>query len=195
MKAKTRVAVFASGNGTNAEEIFKYFKSHDTIEVGLLLSNKADAYVLERAKKAGISKHVFNRVDFKDPDGVLNLLQENQIDFIVLAGFLWLMPPHIVEAYPDRIINIHPALLPKHGGKGMYGTAVHQAVKSAGDKETGITIHFVNERYDEGAIIFQAKCNVEPQDDPNGIAQKVHQLEYRHYPQVIEATIRKTNQN
>lgn len=181
-----RIAIFASGSGTNAERIFEHFKSHESIEVALLLSNNANAYALERARKAGVPTLVFDRVQWRETDEVLKWLNENKITHIVLAGFLWLVPEILITAFPDKIINIHPALLPKYGGKGMYGSKVHEAVKAANDKETGITIHLVNEHYDKGQVLFQAKTIIEPSDSAEQIANKVHQLEYAHYPQVIE---------
>ena len=186
-----RIAVFASGNGSNAEEIIKYFNGTEIGKVDLVLSNNAHAYVLQRAAKYGIPAVIFDKKELHHTGSVLKKLQEHNIDFIVLAGFMWLMPKSILSAYPDRIVNIHPALLPKYGGKGMYGMRVHEAVQDAEEKETGITIHYVNERYDEGGIIFQARCAVDPGDTPEEIARKVHQLEYTHYPQVIETVMEK----
>lgn len=184
-----KIAIFASGSGTNAENIIKYFKDNSNIQVSLVLSNKPDAYVLERAKKFQIPTFVFNRIDFYETDTVINKLKEYEIDFIVLAGFLWLVPQNILSIYPNKIVNIHPALLPKYGGKGMYGMNVHRAVKDAGDKESGITIHYVNEKYDEGAIILQERCAINPEDTPEIIAEKVHKLEYEYYPKIIEKVI------
>lgn len=184
-----RIAVFASGSGTNAEEIFKYFRSNPAIQVVLLLSNNPQAYALERAKKFNIPAKVFTRSEFRESEEVLIWLQKRSVTHIVLAGFMWLVPDYLIKSYPHRIINIHPALLPKFGGKGMYGMRVHEAVKAAGEKETGITIHEVNERYDEGKILFQARCTVGQEDTPEQIAEKVHALEYAHYPSVIEEWI------
>jgi phosphoribosylglycinamide formyltransferase-1 len=181
-----RIAIFASGSGTNAENIAKYFQKSDEIKVSLILTNKSDAYVIQRAEKLSIPVMIFSRKDFYDDSLVLGRLLEEEIDLVVLAGFLWLVPPDILRAYEGRIINIHPALLPKYGGKGMYGDRVHKAVKESGDKESGITIHYVNEIYDAGEIIFQEKCPVDPEDTPDDIAQKVHQLEYERYPKIIE---------
>lgn len=183
---KKKIAIFASGSGTNAENIASYFKEHPALAVSLILSNRPDAFVLQRAKKLGIDSRVFDRQQFHETDQVLQTLLEYNIEFIVLAGFLWLVPENILKAFPDRIVNIHPALLPKYGGKGMYGEKVHQAVKQSGDKLTGITIHLVNEKYDEGQILFQATCKVKPGDTPESIAQKVHALEYKYFPKVIE---------
>lgn len=181
-----KIAIFASGSGTNAQNIATYFKSHTEIEVALILSNRKDAFVLERARELGIPSVVFSREEFKNPEGILNLLKSKNIDLIVLAGFLWLIPRLLIKEYPQRIINIHPALLPKYGGKNMYGTKVHQAVIESGDKESGITIHFVDEIYDNGKIIFQVKCAISEEDTPITLAEKIHALEYRHFPEEIE---------
>jgi phosphoribosylglycinamide formyltransferase 1 len=188
---KIRIAIFASGSGTNAEEIFAYFKNHPAIEIGLLLSNNPQAFALERARKFNIETKTFTREEFRNPDVILKTLHEDHISYIVLAGFLWLIPEYLVAAFPDRIINIHPALLPKFGGKGMYGLKVHEAVKAAGESETGITIHLVNTLYDEGKILFQAKCSVDKTYSPEKIQQCVQELEYEHYPKVIESWILK----
>ncbi|MTI33629.1 phosphoribosylglycinamide formyltransferase [Xanthovirga aplysinae] len=185
-----KIAVFASGNGSNAERIFEYFKDRDDVEVSLLLTNKKTAKVRERAQRFGIPVVDFNRKDFYQDQKVYHLLKDNQITFIVLAGFLWLVPDEIIHNYPNRIINIHPSLLPKYGGKGMYGSKVHQAVIDAGDKETGITIHYVNENYDDGQIIFQAQCQVKEGETAEEIAQHVHKLEHKHFPQVIDEVIK-----
>ena len=147
--------------------------------------------MLKRAERLGIPAKVFNRKDFRDSTLVLEWLKEKEVTHIVLAGFLWLIPEYLIKSFPDRIINIHPALLPKHGGKGMYGMKVHEAVKEAGDPETGITIHLINERYDEGRVLFQDSCTVDKTDSPEQIAEKVHQLEYASYPRVIESWIQK----
>jgi phosphoribosylglycinamide formyltransferase-1 len=184
-----RIALFASGNGTNAENIIRYFQHHPSIEIACLLSNKKDAYVLERAKNLEVTTYTFNKADFYESTVVLDILKKENVDWIVLAGFLWLVPESLVAAYENKIINIHPALLPKYGGKGMYGEKVHEAVWQAQEKETGITIHYVNPRYDEGKVIFQATTALNAQDTPESIAQKVHTLEYEHFPKVIEKTI------
>lgn len=186
MHKKSRIAIFASGTGSNAEEIFQYFRNHHSIEVVCLLCNKPDAQVLIRAQQWAIPARVFNRNEFKEPEVVLGWLADRQVTHIVLAGFLWLIPEYLIEAFPNRIVNIHPALLPKYGGKGMYGSKVHEAVKQSGDQETGITIHLVNEKYDEGQVLFQVKCAVDQFDSPEEIANKVHQLEHTSYPRVIE---------
>ncbi len=184
-----RIAIFASGSGTNAEEILKHFQQHPSIEIVLLLSNIPQAYALERAKKYSVPVLVFTRSQFQETGEVINWLKEKKVTHVVLAGFMWLVPDALVKIFPGKIINIHPALLPKYGGKGMYGMHVHEAVKAGGEKKTGITIHEVNEQYDEGRILFQASCTVDATDTPEQIAQKVHQLEYAHYPRVIEAWI------
>jgi len=185
----SRIAVFASGSGTNAEAIFTYFQNHPSIEVVLLLSNNPNAFALERAKKFNIPSGVFTKGQFRDSDKALNWLREYKVTHVALAGFLWLIPKNLLQVFPDRIINIHPALLPKFGGKGMYGMKVHEQVKTTAEKETGITIHLVNEQYDTGKILFQAKCPVDPDDTPEQIAAKVHQLEHAHYARVIEEWI------
>jgi len=186
MKQKKHLAIFASGSGTNAEEIMKHFQYHSSIDVALVLSNNPSAYVLERAKKFGVNTFIFNKKTLNETTLVEDALTAKQIDFIALAGFMLLMPEKLVRKYPNRVVNIHPALLPKYGGKGMYGMFVHEAVVENREKESGITIHWVNEQYDEGQIIFQARCGINPGDTPEQVAQKVHQLEYKHYPQVIE---------
>ena len=186
------LALFASGNGTNVQRIAEYFADDAAICVKLIVCNNAKAYVLERAKNLGITSCVItDKEAFCRSDEVLEILRQNCIDFVVLAGFLWLIPNRLIEAYPDRIINLHPALLPKYGGKGMYGMHVHEAVIANGETETGITIHYVNQRYDEGKIIFQAKCPLSPKDTAEDVAQKVHDLEYEHFPKVIEGAILK----
>ena len=180
-----RIAVFASGSGSNAENIAKYFAGNDNVDITLIVSNKKDAFVHERAKNLGVESVTFSKSDFEGTDNVLNYLKMKNIDFIVLAGFLLKVPENLIEAFPYRIINIHPALLPKYGGKGMYGDNVHKAVIANGEKESGITIHYVNENYDEGAIIFQARCAILPSDTYEDVAKKVHALEYTHFPEVI----------
>lgn len=183
---KKKIAVFASGGGTNAQKIFEHFKNHNEIEVALLLSNRPNAQVLERGKNFNIPSIVFNRDDFYQSEKILSALEENKIDFIALAGFLWLIPNNLINAFPNKIINIHPALLPKYGGKGMYGENVHKAVKLAGESESGITIHLVNNNYDEGDIVEQYRCKIQPNDDEQEIAAKVLKLEHKFYPEVIE---------
>jgi phosphoribosylglycinamide formyltransferase-1 len=185
-----RVIIFASGAGSNAENIIRYFQNSKKISVQKVFCNKKEAGVFNRCKKLAIDCEWFSREDFSHSNTILEILT-NQTDFIVLAGFLWKIPEKIVTAFPNKIINIHPALLPKYGGKGMYGMHVHNAVKNSGDLETGITIHFVNERYDEGAVIFQAKTQLKVSDSPEDIAQKIHSLEYEYFPKLIEKTILK----
>jgi phosphoribosylglycinamide formyltransferase-1 len=179
------ITIFASGSGTNAENIIRFFRTDPDIHVKLVCSNKPGAKVLERAKKHGISTFTFNRHELYESGGVLDKLREEGINFIVLAGFLWLLPAKLVDAYPRTIVNIHPALLPKYGGKGMYGESVHAAVIANGEPTSGISIHYVNEKYDDGDIIFQATCPLEGTDTPDSLAEKVHALEYEHYPRVI----------
>lgn len=186
MNKPKNIVLFASGSGSNVENIVNYFSKTKTANITHLFCNKPDAFVLERAKRLKISATVFTKIDFYDSDFVLNKLIELETDLIVLAGFLWLTPPQIIEKYTNKIINIHPALLPKFGGKGMYGMHVHQAVLANKETETGITIHFVNEKYDEGKILFQAKVKVEETDSLDEIANKIHQLEYLHFPKEIE---------
>lgn len=181
-----RIAIFASGSGTNAENIINFFKESKKNEISLIFSNNKNAYVIQRAINHGIKHGIFTRTEFYETHNILEILQKEQVDFIVLAGFLWLIPEYLIEAYPNRIINIHPALLPKYGGKGMYGMNVHKAVIENKEKETGITIHYVNKEYDKGNIIFQAKCPVLPGDKPDDIAKKVHSLEYAHFPKIIK---------
>ncbi|MAU17786.1 MAG: phosphoribosylglycinamide formyltransferase [Muricauda sp.] len=181
-----RIVIFASGSGSNAENIISFFRDKPKVTVAAVLTNKKSAKVLERCDRLGVPAFYFNKSAFKDSDAVLHFLHGLNTDLIVLAGFLWKIPSNLIDAFPNKIINIHPALLPKYGGKGMYGDRVHQAIKENKEVETGITIHYVNENYDEGAIIFQAKTAVETSDDVDTIAQKVHQLEYEHFPKVIE---------
>ncbi len=184
------IAIFASGSGTNAEAIMRHFEGSTRGRVALLLSNREDAYALKRAEGFGVPTAVFTREEFGEPRGrVASLLQEHGIDFIVLAGFLWLVPHYLTDAYAGRIVNIHPALLPKFGGRGMYGDRVHRAVIEAGERESGITIHWVNERYDSGDTIFQATVAVDAADTADTLAAKIHELEHRHFPTVIEQTI------
>lgn len=183
------IAIFASGSGTNAENIIKHFTDNKVAKVTLILTENPNAFVLERAKNQYVPFLVFSLEELKG-GSILKELQDRNIDYIVLAGFLKLIPSDIIEAFPDRIINIHPALLPKFGGKGMYGNKVHQAVIESGEKESGITIHYVNKQYDEGSIIFQAKCPVLENDIPELLAQRIHSLEYKHFPQVIEDLIK-----
>jgi phosphoribosylglycinamide formyltransferase-1 len=180
------IAIFASGNGTNAENIINYFSNRNTVKVSLVLSNKRQAPVLKRAEAHNIRTVFFEHKEFYVTGKVLRYLLLYKIDFIVLAGFLWLVPENIIEQYPGRIINIHPALLPSYGGKGMYGETVHKAVLANQDTESGITVHYVNKLYDKGDIIFQTRIEVNPSDTPELLAEKVHALEYKHYPKIIE---------
>ncbi|UGU17621.1 phosphoribosylglycinamide formyltransferase [Sinomicrobium kalidii] len=180
------IVIFASGSGTNAENIVRHFRDNTSINIALILSNKRNAGVLDRADRHNINAIYFNRTALYRSSVILDLLKSMSPDLIVLAGFLWKFPRNILGAFPDKVINIHPALLPKYGGKGMYGMHVHNAVVENREKESGITIHYVNENYDEGAVIFQAAIPVSAADSPEDVARKVHELEYRHFPEVIE---------
>lgn len=184
-----KIAIFASGSGSNAENIVRYFSKHPSIQISLILTNKPDAFVLQRARELQIRSVVVSAKDVNEGETVPALLRDNEIDWIVLAGFLLKIPDVLIAAYPHRILNIHPALLPKFGGKGMYGRYVHEAVVSSGEKVSGITIHYVNGSYDEGQIIFQAECPVLPSDTADEVASKVHALEYEHYPRIIEQVV------
>lgn len=184
-----KIAILASGSGTNAENIIKYFQDSPHGKVTMVLSNNPDAYVLERARKLDVPSRTFTREQLRNGE-VLSWLKKEDTELVVLAGFLWLIPGELVEAFSGRMVNIHPALLPKYGGKGMYGERVHEAVCASGDTESGITIHLVNEKYDEGDILLQAHCAVEPDDSPAAIAEKVHALEYQYYPKVIESMLK-----
>ena len=189
----TRLAIFASGSGTNAQRITEYFHGRSTeVTVGLILSNNPKAFVLERAQNLRVPSLVFSRSEFYESEKILDILKEQKIDYLVLAGFLWLVPLYLLKAYPGRILNIHPALLPKYGGKGMYGMKVHETVIASGEKESGISIHLVNEKYDDGHILFQARCAIEPTDTPEILAQKIHILEYEYFPRVIGEYIKNT---
>lgn len=179
------IAIFASGTGSNAVKIIEYLQSKYKMRF-TVMANKSQAPVLAKAEAMKIPTIVFNRRELHNPDRVLNFLQSKKVDFIILAGFLWLIPEHLVKAYPNKIINIHPSLLPKYGGKGMFGMAVHEAVKEAGDQETGITIHYVDEDYDRGQAILQEKVAVAVSDEPQDIAKKVLELEHHHFPLVVE---------
>jgi len=187
-----RIAVFASGSGTNAQRITEYFRERPGfISVDLILSNRKDAFVLERAKNLGVPSVTFSRQEFYESNLIPDLLKQYAIDYVVLAGFLWLVPDSVLKAFPDKILNIHPALLPAYGGKGMFGMRVHETVISQHDKESGITVHLVNSRYDEGNILFQAKCTISETETPESLAQKIHGLEYEYFPKVIEHYILK----
>lgn len=181
-----RIVVFASGSGTNAENLIKYFNKSPIGSVVLVLTNNPQAKVLDRCKILKVSALSFNRIAIYERQDVLDILKAAQPDLIVLAGFLWKFPENILHQFPNKVINIHPALLPKYGGKGMYGNFVHEAVVANKEVETGITIHYVNEHYDEGAVIFQAKCDVTPSDTSETVASKIHELEMEHFPKVVE---------
>jgi phosphoribosylglycinamide formyltransferase-1 len=184
-----RIAILASGEGTNAENLINYFRTSNSGRVVLVLTNKPGAGVIARARTLEVETVVFDREQFYQTGGIVALLQERGVDFIVLAGFLWLVPSQLLKAYEGRVINIHPALLPKYGGKGMYGDQVHKSVIASGDRESGITIHHVNQAYDEGDIIFQARCPVEEGDTPGSLAARIHALEYHYYPVIIEGLL------
>jgi phosphoribosylglycinamide formyltransferase-1 len=183
-----RLAILASGSGSNAEKIMEYFQASTKAQIALIASNKPDAFVLERAKKFRVPTFSFSRKEM-EAGVLLSKLKEEKIDWVILAGFLLKVPEELIRFFPDRMVNIHPALLPKYGGKGMYGHHVHEAVKAAGDTETGITIHLVNEQYDEGKIVFQAATSLTAEDTPDSIAKKVHELEHRYFPEVIEGLL------
>lgn len=183
------IAVLASGNGTNAENIIRYFQDSESVHIGLVLTNRETAFVMERARCLNVPSVYIPKEEWKEGMSVLALLRDRKIDFIVLAGFLARVPDCILHAYPNKIINIHPSLLPKFGGKGMYGNRVHEAVVAAGEKESGITIHYINEHFDEGKIIRQYKCPIWPGETAEQVAEKVHALEYEYYPQVIAELI------
>ncbi|MEM8527083.1 MAG: phosphoribosylglycinamide formyltransferase [Bacteroidota bacterium] len=185
----TKIAIFASGRGSNARKIMDYFRDKSEVEVALIVSNKQNAPVLELASDHQISSLVLHKSSFYHSDEILQELRAFEIDFIVLAGFLWLIPEYLIKAYPKRIINIHPALLPSYGGKGMYGMNVHRAVQQAQEQHSGITIHYVNEHYDEGNILFQARCEVSKKDSAEDIAKKVQALEHQYFPAIIEAVL------
>ncbi|KQN35827.1 phosphoribosylglycinamide formyltransferase [Pedobacter sp. Leaf41] len=188
---KKRIAIFASGSGSNAQKLMEHFKRSNDIEISLVLTNNADAYVLQRADNFEIPSHIFDKHEFYKTEQVIDLLKNLDIDFIVLAGFLWLIPQNLIAAYPGRVINIHPAILPKFGGKGMYGDHVHNAVMAAGETEGGITIHYVDENYDEGEYIYQARYKIDKGDNLEMIKFKGQQLEHLHYPKVVESLVKK----
>lgn len=189
-RSEKNIVIFASGNGSNAENIIKYFQDDKDISVNLIISNRKKAYVHKRAKDLNVHSITIDRDFFYYTELLLKDLKRIETDLIVLAGFLWLVPDYLTKAYPNKIVNVHPALLPKYGGKGMYGKHVHKAVKEAGEKETGITIHYVNEKYDDGEIIFQASTAIEEEDSPAEIAAKVHDLEMQHFPRVIREILK-----
>jgi phosphoribosylglycinamide formyltransferase 1 len=188
---KKRIAIFASGSGSNAQKIMEHFKRNADAEVALILTNNPEAYVLQRADNFEIPSHIFDRHEFYETDDVIRLLKNLQVDLIVLAGFLWLVPQSLLKAFPNKIINIHPSLLPKYGGKGMYGDKVHNAILAAKEEESGITIHFVNENFDEGEIIHQSRFRIEADDDLEMIKFKGQQLEHTHFPKVVENLLKK----
>ncbi len=188
--SKTNVAILASGNGTNAENIIKYFKDNANINIALIITNRKDAKVIKRAENHNKPVKVIETDQWNKPEIVLNVFKKYNIDFIVLAGFMILVPAFLIKEYPGRIINIHPALLPDFGGKAMYGNKVHKAVINENKKESGITIHYANEKYDDGNIIFQTSCKVPENATPESLAEKIHQLEYEYYPKVIECLIK-----
>lgn len=188
---KKRIAIFASGSGSNAQKIMEQFKRSNEVEVSLILTNNSDAYVLQRADNFEIPSHIFDKKEFYESDKIVTLLKNLNIDLVVLAGFLWLVPQNLLKAFPNKIINIHPALLPKYGGKGMYGDRVHKAILEAKETESGVTIHFVNSEFDEGEIIHQSKFKIDKGDDLKMVKFKVQQLEHQHFPKVIEGLLKK----
>lgn len=185
-----KVAIFASGSGSNAEKIIQYFENDPAIKVSIILTNNPAAGVIEKAKNYKIDVRIFNKKDFYESSEIIDLLKEANINLIVLAGFLWLLPQNLIANFPNQIINIHPALLPKYGGKGMYGINVHKAVVDAKEKESGITIHYIDDKYDEGEIILQKKCSLSENDTPEQVAKKVLALEHEYYPKVIADILR-----
>lgn len=188
---KKRIAIFASGSGSNAQKIMEHFKRHNDAEVAIILTNNPQAYVLQRADNFEIPSHIFTRKEFYETDDIIHLLKNLNIDLIVLAGFLWLVPQSLLKAFPNKIINLHPALLPKYGGKGMYGDNVHKAILADKEEESGITIHFVNEHFDEGEIIHQSRFKIEPGDTLEMVKFKGQQLEHHHFPRVVENLLKK----
>lgn len=189
MEERKRIAIFASGNGTNCENIIRYFQAKGDAEIAFVLSNRADAYALVRARRLGVKTVVMARNVFNDELAVMELMRREHVGFIVLAGFLLLVPPFLIDAFDHRMVNIHPALLPKYGGKGMYGRHVHEAVKAAGESETGMTVHWVTREYDSGAIIAQYKTAISPTDTVDDIAAKEHELEMKYFPEVIDRIV------
>lgn len=184
-----KIAIFASGSGSNAENIANYFQNKSLLEIALVVTNNPDAFVLQRAQRLSIPAVSFTKAELNAGEAVVEMLKSKGVEWIILAGYLLKIPQSMIDAFEGRIVNIHPALLPKFGGKGMYGDRVHQAVVEAGEQESGVTIHFVNEHYDEGAIIYQAKCEVLPTDSADDVASKVHALEYEYFPKVIESLL------
>ncbi|SKB50408.1 phosphoribosylglycinamide formyltransferase-1 [Salegentibacter holothuriorum] len=190
---KKKIVVFASGSGTNAENIIKFFKKSSDASVVAVFSNKRSAKVLKRAHDLNVKALHFDRDALYNSYDVLHILEDLSPDLIVLAGFMWIFPEDILKQFPGKIVNIHPALLPKYGGKGMYGMNVHKAIIENKEKESGISIHFVNENYDEGEVIFQAKTNISEEDTPETLAAKIHKLEYKHFPEIIQQLLQKKN--
>ncbi|MBR1784187.1 MAG: phosphoribosylglycinamide formyltransferase [Bacteroidales bacterium] len=190
MNKVTKLAILGSGNGTNAQQISEYFAGRADVEVVCIVYNVKDAFIARRAENLGIEARYFGRADFYDNGRVLDYLRQKEADWVILAGFLWLVPQSILDAFPSRVINIHPALLPAYGGKGMYGHHVHEAVVAAGERESGITIHIVDNHYDRGTILFQARCQVDEDETPDTLAAKIHLLEKEFFPQVIDRTIK-----
>ena len=185
------IAILASGSGTNAENIIRYFKNHPEVRVDSVWSNKKEAFVLQRAKNLGVESHYFTRSEFHEPEQMIRELQKKNIELIILAGFLWLVPPEFIEAF--TIINIHPALLPSYGGKGMFGSFVHEAVIRNREKESGITIHLVNKDYDRGEHLLQVRCPVLEEDTPDTLASRIHELEHKYFPGAIEEFLCRKN--
>lgn len=188
-----KIVIFASGSGTNAENIIKYFQKSKNIKVAAVLSNRRSAGVLKRAHDLNVKALLFDKEAFYGTNDVLNILKDIDPDLIVLAGFLWLFPSNIIHEFPHKIINIHPALLPKYGGKGMYGSKVHETVIAKKEVKSGITIHYVNEKYDEGNTIFQASVHIEDHDTAESLAEKIHELEYKHFPEIIQQVLEESN--
>ena len=186
----TRLAILGSGNGTNAQQITEYFGGRNDVEVACIIYNVRDAFIAARARRVGVEERYFGRKDFYETGVVLDYMKERNVDWVILAGFLWLVPEEMLRAYPARIINIHPALLPAYGGKGMYGHHVHEAVVANHEKESGITIHLIDSQYDRGTTLFQARCAVSPDETPDSLAAKIHLLEKEHFPRVIDETIK-----
>ncbi len=191
MEHRIRLCIFVSGNGTNCENIIQYFQQKGNADIAFVLSNSAKAFALERAKRLGVKTYVLSKAEINDENVLLPLMKKEQVDFIVLAGFLLMIPDFLIKAYDHRMINLHPALLPKFGGKGMYGHHVHEAVKAAGETETGMTVHWVNRKYDDGEILAQYRTPISPDDTPDDIAAKEHALEMKYFPKVIDEVISK----
>jgi len=191
MEHRIRLCIFVSGNGTNCENIIQYFQQKGNADIAFVLSNSAKAFALERAKRLGVKTYVLSKAEINDENVLLPLMKKEQVDFIVLAGFLLMIPDFLINTYDHRMINLHPALLPKFGGKGMYGHHVHEAVKAAGETETGMTVHWVNRKYDDGEILAQYRTPISPDDTPDDIAAKEHALEMKYFPKVIDEVISK----